>query len=85
MKNKNQIGPGNEVETYGLYLVSVDEAKCIKRSDDKRELIEFMHFLAKNNSLYYGKEKKFEGFSYEVRDDSWSYIYVVDSCGVYED
>ena len=83
--NPNQIGPDNEVARYGLYLVSIDEAKCIARSDDKRKLIRFMHILAKTNSQYYGKEKKFEGFSYEVRDDCWSYIYVVDSCGVYED
>lgn len=79
--NKNQIGPNNEVERYGLYLVENDEAKCIQRSENSRTLVKGMHKLANEN---YESNMRIANRTYEVRDDSWSEIFVIDSCNFCE-
>lgn len=75
--NKNQIGPNNEVERYGLYLVENNEAKCILRSENSGTLVKEMHNLANEN---YESNMRSDNRTYEVRDDSWSEIFVIDSC-----
>lgn len=75
--NKNQIGSNNEVERYGLYLVENDEAKCILRSENSGTLVKEMRNLATKN---YESNMRSDNRTYEVRDDSWSEIFVINSC-----
>ena len=79
--NKNQIGPKNEVERYGLYLVENDEEKCILRSENSVTLVKQMHKLANEN---YESNMRSDNRTYEVRDDSYSDIFVIDSCNFCE-
>lgn len=86
--NKNQIGPENNVERYGLYLVEENgDSKEIARSEDKDELIAKMHELANNNYHFAFATRtnmQDETRTYEVRDDSWDEIFVEESCNYYE-
>lgn len=85
MKNKNFLGPDNDFKRFGLYLIDEngEEVKCIRRHYNEKLLVRYMHVSAKFNSEY-DKYLRREGYTYEVRDDTWSEIYVIDSCPYYE-
>ena len=80
--NKNQIGLNNKTKRYGLYLIENDEAKCLSRSENYKTLIKEMRRLANEN--YQFNFRSDDNRTYEVRDDSWSFVYVVDYCNFCE-
>ncbi len=85
--NKNQIGPNNEMERYGLYLLDGENEKLIARSDDEVELVQDMHDLAKNHTYFAHASRistEKDTRIYEVRDDSWSENFVIETCPYYE-